>query len=489
MLESRRAFIVRTAAMAAAVALPTRAAAATGEPQPSARGRPDVLVIGAGLAGLNAALHLEEAGATVRVLEGRDRIGGRVHSLKDQPGYPEMGANTMASGYGRTLAVARSLGLPLMDVNARMRRMGQLELAIDGALMKRDEWALSARNPFPEALRSVMPWELVSRVFASASPLKDWTQWASPANAALDVSVHDFLAGQGLDDASIQLAFDTSPYYGTNAYEVSALMYEFNGGWIKALTAAGPISYAIAGGNQLLPEAMARSLKGDVLLGHEVVAIDSGTDVAGSYATVQCRDGRRFEAKRIVCALPFSTLRQIRIDPPLSGMQARAVRTLPYQTITLMFFTADRPFWEADGRSPSMWTDGPAGSVLAQYFGRDENEVTGFVVHGRGQLGMMWDRLGKTEAMRLVQSEIERIRPAARGRLRPVTMHSWALDRFNAGDWAVFQPGTVAPFMSAMANVHRRLHFCGEHTAFGSRGMEGAMESGERAAIEVLDRL
>ena len=439
-------------------------------------------MLGAGLSGLHAAQLLEDAGARVLVLEGRSRVGGRVCTLKDLPGHPEMGANTMGSGYGRTLDVAHKLNVPLADMAPRMAQMAKLQLAFDGRLMTRDAWAASPKNPFPANRRNLMPWELVPRILAEANPLVDWSKWASPESAALDISMHDFLMARGLDDASIQLAFDTSPYYGTHSYEVSALMYEFNAGWGRSMASLGPAAYAVSGGNERLPEAMAGNLKGDVLLRKEIVAIDTGA----AAASVVCRDGTRYAAKRIVCSLPFSTLREVRIDPPLQQEQARAVRTLHYQTLTLIFFAVTRPFWEEDGAGPSMWTNGPAGIVLAQYFGRTDSEVTGLVAQGRGQLGAHWDRLGKDAAMRLVQSEIESIRPASKGSLRPLRMHSWALQRFNAGDWAVFAPGEVAGFTAAMAVPHGRVHFCGEHTALGSRGMEGAMESGERAAIEVL---
>ncbi len=481
---SRRRFAAG-AALAAGAATFERVRGATLGRASVAPAATDVLVLGAGLSGLNAAHLLEDSGVSVRVLEGRARVGGRVYTLADQPGYPEMGANSMGSGYGRTLGAVRRLKLPLTDVSQRMRETGKLQLFMDGKLLSREAWAASPANPFPAARKNTMPWELVGKILSEANPLKDWSAWANPESAPFDISIHDFLAAQGLDDASIQLAFDTSPYYGNNSYDVSALMYEFNAGWGQAMAQAGPAAYAVVGGNQHLPQAMARELKGDVVLNTEVVAIESGAQDV----TVHCRDGSRHTAKRVVCSLPFSTLRQIHFTQPVLGNQARAIQTLPYQTITLMFFTVSHPFWQTDGTSPSMWTNGPAGMVLGQYFGKADTDVTGLVVQGRGQLGMYWDRLGKTAAMKLVQSELEALRPAAKGKLKAVGMHSWAQERFNAGDWAVFAPGTIGAFVPAMAEPHGGVHFCGEHTARGSRGMEGAMESGERAAIEVLAAL
>jgi monoamine oxidase len=97
--------------------------------------------------------------------------------------------------------------------------------------------------------------------------------------------------------------------------------------------------------------------------------------------------------------------------------------------------------------------------------------------------------LPPAEAGRLVIKEIERLRPAARGALQLVAVHSWERDPFAGGTWAIFGPGQVNPFVRSMSAPHGRLFFCGEHTAIASRGMEAALESAERASLEVLAAL
>ena len=260
----------------------------------------DVIVLGAGIAGLNTAWLLEQQGLKVAVLEARQRVGGRIMTLMDQPGYPEMGFNSMAQGYGRGIDAAQRVGVELVEVGARYRIGPPPALYINGKPLTREEWAKHPANPFPDAMKTMLPAEVVNVLIARNTPLKDWTQWTDAANAPLDVSLYQFLKAQGLSDQANRLANDVSPNYGTNAHDVSALMMEFNDGFVKAQATAGPQSLAVKGGNILLPQAMAKQIKGDVLLGKEVVAID--TTATG--ATVTCADGSSFSAGRVICSLP-----------------------------------------------------------------------------------------------------------------------------------------------------------------------------------------
>jgi monoamine oxidase len=137
-----------------------------------------------------------------------------------------------------------------------------------------------------------------------------------------------------------------------------------------------------------------------------------------------------------------------------------------------------------------MWTDSQIGRVFAIYGGATDYEVSSLLVTAYGHKAAYLDKLGsRGHAGRYVVSEIERMRPAAKGNVAVAAQHSWTLDPFSAGDWAYFAPGTVTQYLPAMFQPHGRVHFCGEQTAVAARGMEGAMESGERAAFEVASLL
>lgn len=327
-----------------------------------------------------------------------------------------------------------------------------------------------------------MPWELVSQMIAAARRLPTHTAWLDPASRPLDIPLYRFLSERGLSDAAIHLANDVSPGYGVSARELSTLMLEFTDGFSKDQRRQSPTSWSIKGGNERLPQAMAAQLKNEVLLGREVVAIDSGSRVA----TVRCADGSVFRGARTICSLPFSTLRHVKVTPALAGSQARAVANLPYQPLSMVFLTAREPFWEADGLAAGMWTDSVVGTVMPQRFGDSPDEITGLVVQARGQLALDWDRMGHAEALRRITPTMEALRPAARGKLVAHRMFSWSAERFNRGDWAYFAPGQLSDFVPTMAGRAGRIHFCGEHTAQVARGLEGALESWERVVTEIL---
>ena len=135
----------------------------------------------------------------------------------------------------------------------------------------------------------------------------------------------------------------------------------------------------------------------------------------------------------------------------------------------------------------SIWSDGPVTLVrqkIAPNGSRDRLQAL--------CLGKKADRLDQMPPgarADFVLAEIQRMRPSTKGKLEIIGVHSWSQAPLAGGFRHSFFPGQISRFAQQMIRPHGRLHFAGEHTRRLEIGMESAMESGERAALEILERV
>ena len=448
----------------------------------------DVVVIGAGLSGLHAAATLESSGLTVSVLEAEPRVGGRVHSMRQPVGTAEAGGTYIGAGYARVIGVAQRHGIELMDVTPILQFFREQDLALNGEIIRQKDWPTHPANDFPTQDRHHLPWTYHRVLTMRDNPLEQASDWLDPRHAALDVSAYDWLRGLGLSDRAIALAYGLNVSFGRDARDVSALLLLFRGAFSKeqrALAPAESLGFTARLGMQQIPEAMAAALKGGVELERAVATIELEDD----RAVVTCAGGQRFTAAHVVAAVPPPVLRRIAIEPKLPALQAEAIATLPSQPLTQVYLAPRSRFWEQDGYAASLFTDTRAGMLAAARNRDDPTEVTSLTAWITGDDAAALDRLTPADAGRAVIAAIETLRPSAKGQLELVGMHSWGGDPHAGGAWAYFRPGEVTRFAAVLGRAHGRLHFCGEHLAIASRGMEGAMESAEETAAQILESL
>ena len=447
---------------------------ALGGVRPRAAPAPDVLVLGAGLAGLAAARRLAEAGMRPLVLEARDRPGGRLFTRFDLPDRAELGGVEVGDSYTRVHALARACGLSI-QAHAPGPSPG-LTLHVNGHTLDAADWADSPANTLPGPERNVLPGRLEAHYLARDIPLARASDWDRPASHPHDRSITTVLRERGISAEALRLVNVAGNHHHSDA--ASAL-----GWWRGALARrADTGSGRFAEGAGALATRLAAPLGDAVRYGNPV------TEIAQDGAVVRARlaNGDEHRARDCICTLPLPALRHVRRRLPLSPALRRAIDAAAYTRVTVALFDA-APFWEEDGLPPAMWTDTP----LERIFPRHDpatGACIGLKVFVNGAGAAALDRLGETEFEALAHATLARVRPSTAGRVRHLGRHGWGADPFAGGAYAAWPPGKVAAWRAAARKPAGHVRFAGEHTA-AAPGMEGAVRSGERAAAAILDAL
>ncbi|MCL4778761.1 MAG: FAD-dependent oxidoreductase [Gammaproteobacteria bacterium] len=474
-LRTRRRVLKEIAATAGVVAassgLGSKALAAS-------RRDADVIVVGAGLAGLNTALTLQDAGLSVLLLEGSNRVGGRVMTLDNVPGRPEAGGTEFGAGYARCLSMIDRLGgFPMQKWLDTVEL--PFALNFDGTLMPMSAWPDSPLNKMVGAERtaggSLMgPFALSMMYAPRPSPLNGLDSWLLPEATALDISYADYLKSKGASEAALRFISNDVPTADLDRF--SALwqhrlfrFQEFMGG-IDGLN-------RIATGASRFPEGIAKLLKREIAFNTQVTAIRA--DERG--VEVRTKGGRTYRAGRVTVAVPLPLLRQIAIEPALPPLQAAAVQEIPYDNMVNVFFAVKEPYWKVDGLPGSMWTNQPMGRMY--HFKSDQGEYIWMNV--RNPLSP-WIKMSDADVMQDATRTLNAARPSTIGRVEAIAVVNWSNYPWTRGHNVYRLPGQIARYGNIVAEPHGRIHFAGDHTAVTMMGMEGAMESGERAAVEIL---
>lgn len=428
-----------------------------------------VVVAGAGLAGLAAARDLEAHGARVTVLEARDRVGGRVHTIRDgfaHGAHAEGGADLIEAEQTHVLDLARAVGL----TPVRILRRG---FGYYGAGPRGTRRIHAEPSNFEAAERALKP---ITEDYCRAG--KDWNSGVAAALAKISVSDWVKRAKVGTDLRSglrgLRGFFLADP----EDLSLIQLVDQF----AQAGAPGQDRFFRIDGGNDALPRAVAKRLKGRLLL--QTILRRVRTHARGLRVTIEER-GRRRELRcdYLVSALPATTLRDVVFTPSLPPLQRRAIASLKYGDATRLLLQFARPFWRKATRPRAFGTDLPVGALWEA----DEEQRA-----GGSMLSLLAGGRGSGELQAIVAAEgIDGVmrRLAWLGRPAPL-LESWTItwehDPWSRGGYAYFDPAFDPALRMWLRAPAGRVVFAGEHTSVDAQGyMNGAIESGLRASAEL----
>lgn len=445
-----------------------------------------IVVIGAGLAGLVAAYELKRQGHTVVVLEAQNRVGGRIYTLRSfAPGlYAEAGGMRIPHAHDLTLRYCQLFELPL-----RPFVMGNPKglVHVGGARMTAEEAnADPSRLPFrleehERGRTADAMWEAAIGELREMVVREGDAAWEHIVREYDQYSLYEFLRLKGFSPGAIE-------YYSVMNF-VEADMHNAVVEILREdLGKAYVDMQEIAGGMDRLPNAFFAELAPEVRLGAEVFAVDqSPREVTVHFKT---EAGRFSETgDYAVMTVPFSVLRSIEALTPFSRDKQRAIRQLNYHASTKVLFQVRERIWETDDgiQGGATVTDLPIRRM--NYPTPDPTTARGMLLasYTWGQDALQWGAMDDETRLEEALDDVSRIHPRIRDVFEVGASYAWYGDRWARGAFAMFAPEQQTQLQASIVAPEGRILFAGEHCSLYHAWIQGALESGIRAAREVND--
>lgn len=441
----------------------------------------DVVIVGAGLAGLAAARNLVRAGLDVVVLEARDRVGGRTYSRPASDGtILDLGGQWIGPTQDRLAALAEEVGattFPTYNEGKNIEYYHGERFVYEGTVPMGDPIAMM------ESIEALLELNLM----AGEVPLE--APWTAPRAAEWDgQTVETWMQAHiKSEHARHLLALGVESIFSVEPRDLSLLHFLFyvrSGGNLNQLlsVAGGAQEQRFHQGAQYISERVAAQLGKRVVLNapvHMIAYDERGVRVESDALVVT--------AKRAIIAIPPTLAGRLRYRPALPAYRDQFTQRVPMGTVIKVQCLYERPFWRDEGYSGQVTSD--EGAVRLTFDNSPASGTPGVLMGFiEGDEGRVWGR--KTPEERRAEVIACFVRYFGEQAARPFEYaeQNWADEEYSRGCYAGFlAPGVWSSYGEALREPVGPLHWAGAETATIWNGyMDGAIRSGERAAAEII---
>ncbi len=451
--------------------------------EPSDGQSADVLVVGAGVAGLIAARELVKRNRSCLVLEARDRVGGRTFSQKLGKDWIDLGGQWIGPTQDRLAALARELDVPIFPQHHEGKKI--LSWGGKVSTFKGNMPWLSLATQLELGLLDLRV-KRYGKTFAADAP------WNAPRAAEWDGETveswkrkHLRAGGSRLFlDIVVRAVFTSEPRDLSFLYFLS---YIKSGHGLEMLTSipGGAQESRFVGGAQKLSTRMAEALGNRVVLECPVWALEQGAEGV----TVETPRGT-FRGRYAIIAIPPLLAGRIRYASALPPRREQLTTRMPMGSCIKYVATYDRAFWREAGFSGEAFSDtGPTTTTFDD--SSHDGSQPALVTFSDGGIARVWGDRPPEERRQAVLAEFVRFFGPQAAHPTGFLEKNWSDDPWSGGCYAgVMGPGVMTDFGPALRQPCGRIHWAGTETAVEWTGyIDGAIESGQRAAGEVSARL
>jgi monoamine oxidase len=450
-------------------------------------GAPRIAIVGGGMAGLNAAYKMQQAGLTAKIFEGANRTGGRMFTATDLLGQgltTELGGEFIDTGHEEMLALMKEFGLERLDV------MGP-----EAEKFKPESYFINGRHyTQAQAARAFVPFaKQIAEDYDSMGEVVNFE--TEGGGSGFDKqSIDEYLTKIGMKGwmrELVECAYVTE--YGLELGEQSSLNFLFligTGDLTDASTVAllgeSDERYKVRGGNQRIVDELAKRVQSQIQLLHRLEAIRSN----GSGYTLTFQTGGKTvdeDADIVIVTIPFTMLREVKIAVELPALKRRAINELAYgANAKVMVGFKSRP-WEKQGYSGATYSDEQFQLAWANSYLQRGSEG-GLTLYSGGKLAhAAGEGPAETVATRLLAG-IERAYPGTIAeRNGKVSRFHWPTYTWTKGSYSCYRPGQWTTIAGAEGLPVGNLFFAGEHCSYDFQGyMNGAAQTGADVAKAVM---